>query len=597
MRLRAALALVVAAVGAAAVGVGFATGREGGAPSPGSGPVAVERPALRPRPDVTPGERSEPEPEAAEAERTSMDERIRERAAPVVEVRVVDERGAPVAGAEIHSYLSHAFTDAEGRAWVAKFGWDMGSPSQDRRCKTVRVRAAGFESAEHYGTLSPFPYERIRLRRAVGGIEGRCVDTAGRPLAGVVLRLGEDEFRSGEDGRFACASAPRRRLALTGESKSHVARPVTVVPPQSGVEVVLSRWARVRGILVPPASGNASEAAIARAGEKWGRTVRAGPFDVRVEPGPVEVRRGAQVLRALTLAEGEDADVGEVELADDPPPGEADARAEGDESAPWIDLEFAGADLPYLSLGATFDDLGYRPLGYAHPEEGPVRLTLPSERLRALVIGHVFDGPRWRTPAAVRTRVELRTPRAAHVSLRLVDGRGQSVEDGIVAVRWSDGHAIAATCRRALAPWFARSGVVRADTLGPGEFRIDGVTAGAYDLAWSAEGDDWLRLAAEVVMPDPPVALELGEIRLPEPASLRVRAVTALGPPPFAIVRVSAAGGESFVRAGADGMATAPVGDRAGLVVEVETADGLCGSVAIDERGPLPPEVEVRATR
>jgi hypothetical protein len=586
--------LMVVSVAIMAVALTFSRAEEGSPREP-SVPELASRPTLRVDHDVT----SEERPTAgsghgADSPADGDEGEPGGREPRGVEVRVVDVIGAPIADAEVHPFASTPRrTDAEGRAWIPRFGFDMGSPSQDRRTKSVLVRAPGYAPVVHYGTISPHPYELVRLRELGGSIAGRCVDSEGVPLAGVIVRLETErgvgiELPADEDGRFSCDEAPWRRSTLRGHSKSHVAGPIEVVPPQRDVELMFLRWARVRGTLelgeelswmptsvrLRPQGRLDTEIAIAQEG----------PFERVVAPGALEVHWDGRLLFTREVDEGAEVDLGAVVLRRDADAERIETVNEDTEQPgrSYVVLEFSDSCPSYLFIEGVFADGGCHPLGFAEPEKGTVQMPLPSDDLRSVIVRSVFEGPSWREPASAVSTVHVHLPEVGEVMLRLRDRKGAAVEDGLVTLRWADVHSRAASARRVHRPWSSREEDVRAATLGPGEFRIRNVASGTYDLVWlpQKEGDVVL-LRRGIVMTDPPGRSDLDSVSIPEPTTLRLRVVEGSVPVPFAVVRVASAEGETFVRADREGMAQVPVADPTALVIEAEEPRGGRGSIRV----------------
>lgn len=78
-----------------------------------------------------------------------------------VEVLVLDGTGGPVEGAVVRSERGSATTNADGRAWLPPFGFDMGRPTRDRAFKTLVVSRPGYVTTQRWlgdeiGTLHVF---------------------------------------------------------------------------------------------------------------------------------------------------------------------------------------------------------------------------------------------------------------------------------------------------------------------------------------------------------------------------------------------------------------------------------------------------------
>ena len=513
----------------------------------------------------------------------------------MVEVRVVDAEGAPVPRADVGFWVvGHATTDERGIAFVPPFGSDTGSPSKDHAKRTLIVRARGRAPVVHYGTVSPYPYELVRLTRRGGTIEGRCVDGEGREVPDVDLSLSWGcrrlSFRSDERGRFLFDEAAWRDGVLSARTDALIAAQRVVVPPQSGLVLTLRRTARVKGVLGPAWERRLAPPVVVRASD--GREISMycpGAFELDVAPGPVSVTQGERAIATRIAGEGEDVDFEDVE-----PPSTDDASVAPSPEPPapsWVEFDFVGGERSYFSVSGAFADLGLRPLGYVDFIEGPTRLELPSPRLESLVIADPFESTIWRQPARAKTTVRLSAPATVEVTVRLHDAAGRPALDGRLQLRWSDLGAPGPSARRVLRPWFSDRTVVPADEAPGGEFRI-AAPPGDYDLLWSAEDDmigsgdvDAVLLRRDVRVPRGGGVVDLGDLSIPDPLAVRVR-VTANGrPSPFAIVRLTSGLVTTTARADEQGAALLSTPDPARLEIEAETTDGRRAVCPVDGVG------------
>jgi hypothetical protein len=172
--------------------------------------------------------------------------------------------------------------------------------------------------------------ESIDLGRVVvdPGIEvsGRVVDGAGRPVPGATVSCQENSDRwteTYEEGRYAFVRFPREPIRLRLSCGGFVPRNVDVEPGRpTGLEVQLTRVARLRGTLRVPGGSPAADVAFLLRGpptdasdpDAWydePRSDRDGRFEGFAAPGRVRAlwtdAEGAErVLGEWNLAEGEE---------------------------------------------------------------------------------------------------------------------------------------------------------------------------------------------------------------------------------------------------------------------------------------------------
>lgn len=172
-----------------------------------------------------------------------------------LEVRVIDERGLGVPGADVSHARGSGITNGEGIVRLPARGYEFGMPRHEAYWKEISVRAPGNAPVVHHGGWSPYPYQLVRIGEAALRVAGRCVDERGVPVAGVTLLLGDITLVSGEDGAFATSLAPPRALHLrTAPTGCGWGRPgaskhptwdcgdQVVVPPDESVVVVCRSW-------------------------------------------------------------------------------------------------------------------------------------------------------------------------------------------------------------------------------------------------------------------------------------------------------------------------------------------------------------------
>ena len=152
---------------------------------------------------------------------------IRLEAADRLRGRVVDARGAPVAGAEVTLPSSTGTTDADGRFDLAysRFSWRSGFGTPESML--LKVRAEGHaDCAISLGPMPPAPAPLTVTLDPGGALRGRVVDADGAPVAGAMVKVtGPDslrplldaldfEDRTGPLGRFRIDGVPPGRYQL-----------------------------------------------------------------------------------------------------------------------------------------------------------------------------------------------------------------------------------------------------------------------------------------------------------------------------------------------------------------------------------------------
>ena len=366
--------------------------------------------------------------------------------------------------------------------------------------------------------------EVVRLDALGGHVEGRCTDTDGRPIADV-------------------------SLALTWHQGTTTLETIAMTAEDGRFTIPDAPWVRARL-------------------EVRGTTWLADAVDV-VPP--------EDDLRLVLRPAGNGEPCAPTRIPDDPTPQDADPHA------PWVEVDATRAEGHYLHASAVTQEGVVHRLGWI--DAGKVqRFAIPSEDLMGLLL--TSDGSvAWRQPAAVRTSVRLRRPTTAPVRLRLADARGRWVEDGTVSVRWMDLGRVATSGERT--PRLGRRAA--GDPLEPGQHVVPNVPSGTFDLVWQNGAHPGVVLLRRgIVMPDPPVPLDVGDVVLPSPVEVDVLVVDAAGPVAGAVVRYVSPGEDVFARTDRDGECRLSVRDPADPVVEAvhpERGSGRLRLAGDDLRG------------
>jgi hypothetical protein len=333
-------------------------------------------------------------------------------------VLVVDDRGRPVAGASVSSRKGSAVTDRRGIAWLPTILGGHNMPSQDRYWRTITASAAGYAPVNTKGHNAT-PHEVIRLANRGSVLAGTCVDEAGRPLAGIVLRTDGDWWNPGvtlvtdESGRFETDRAPRRRMMLHVSSSHYRSDTVEVVPPQTGIAVTATK--REHPV---------------RPGIRPDSPKRRAPEAVKTGPEIVVDAVGEEGLNSLWAGFG----AGEV-----------------------------------LRLVEKFKADGK-----------PVTLRLPLEDLRWLAIGWYPAATLVDVPVGTR-RVSLSLEKTAAVRGSIVDRRGRTISGGWIVLRWPGSRETARSIPVGV-PWgppnaeHAADAHFTLDGVGPGRYDVAWVT-------------------------------------------------------------------------------------------------------------------------
>jgi large repetitive protein len=234
----------------------------------------------------------------------------------VVEGRVVDAGGRPVAGAEVTARPApRATTHAPYRPRPPDPMRPPAVTDDDGRFRypvpagqALILRARHRAHAE--GTSAPVVAARpIFVTIEVGAgraLTGRVVDTTGRPVAGAQVTDAEGEGRplhvasSDADGRFALPGidARRRQVLLRAEAGGARSRPVLVALPaafDAPIEIVLADDLHIAGTVVDAAGVPVADAVVTYR--------RDGDPDVRPDPRPVAVLE--PILAGETRADGD----------------------------------------------------------------------------------------------------------------------------------------------------------------------------------------------------------------------------------------------------------------------------------------------------
>lgn len=204
-----------------------------------------------------------------------------------VEGRVVDGRGAPVAGVEILLDARAVFSGFEVPDPVAVSGEDGRFVVRDRRPGEridLVARKAGYGTASQGGIVVP-PERPVRLELpALGRISGRVLDARDRPARATVGAVVVFRMQSGtggammgsrevgpvatdDDGRFELADVPPGQVSVmaSGEGGERAQTEDLELAPGGtleGIEIRLTGGARLVGRVLDPAGRPARDALI-----------------------------------------------------------------------------------------------------------------------------------------------------------------------------------------------------------------------------------------------------------------------------------------------------------------------------------------------
>jgi protocatechuate 3,4-dioxygenase beta subunit len=206
--------------------------------------------------------------------------------------RVVDESGKPVAGARVLVIGSDSLAENEARVLVetrTQADGSFSAPEASDGTRVLYVQAAGFVPLTHI-QIERKPEERVILRTG-GTIRGTIVDSAGKPVAGVIVTADEVAAESDAAGRYEITGvAPGSREVRAVWKEEFAARRENVrVKKGEAVDTPLKlvRAATVTGTVLEegtrrPVPG-ARVSAFASAGAPFGRrrAERIGRADTR----------------------------------------------------------------------------------------------------------------------------------------------------------------------------------------------------------------------------------------------------------------------------------------------------------------------------
>ncbi len=425
---------------------------------------------------------------------------------PRVTGRVEDERGVPVAGAEVRAEaldpralrgglaehgdaLGHATSDADGRFEV---------PVREAGWSRIRAEAAGHGTADAWAA-GPGAWVLLTLPDP-GTLDVRAVDGDGAPVADahVDAWIGRTRLAGTTDGdgtwhdeTVPPGSAKLRATAPDGREGE--AGPVAVSPGASThVLVVLAPAVALGGRVVDARSGlpvEGAEVDVARPGRgvSFGTTGPDGTFGPAVA-GPA----GARVLVAarapgrrptllpVVLAAGAPAMEVRVPLSE---ASDVAGRVVDDEGRP-----VAGARVTTTSDGV----LDRAPPGVTTDEQGRFALPPPGPPAPGRRVSIVAEGPEGRAALSLRpdetvSDVVLVLVPGATVQGRVVDGEGRALA-GVVARlepvwgRLPDRGRPGARTSLLLSMSGSDAGFPTASTDAEGRFEVRAVPRGPYDV-------------------------------------------------------------------------------------------------------------------
>ncbi len=176
--------------------------------------------------------------------------------------RVVDERGEPVAGADVTtfftSFFAHQTTDTDGR-------FVLDYLQRARRSHSLFARHEGYiEARADVNTGDVKDSYELVMERGVR-VEGSVIDAHGKPVPGAPLYIGFDpgaysrlDARADDGGRFVFATVEPGRHDLVVEVRGHAPRKMELVVPETiatmpGVIVQLDAAHFVAGTVVDTA--------------------------------------------------------------------------------------------------------------------------------------------------------------------------------------------------------------------------------------------------------------------------------------------------------------------------------------------------------
>jgi protocatechuate 3,4-dioxygenase beta subunit len=223
---------------------------------------------------------------AVTADRDVLDAELRLAPTTTVEIRVVDEKGGPVQGADVmaapaseedsDAYPVSARTDAQGLAQL-RVPWNAATLQVDSPYGvTRRYLSGGVVEWKKGDAVKPF------VLREGAALQGAVVDPEGKPVARAQLRVevsgGPWRWRDADDsGRFDLTfeKGAKVRLVFDGNVdgvENGLSGAVDCSAPQTGVVLQTSKIETDRTLLVKatsPSGGPVSGAVVAVSGFRW----------------------------------------------------------------------------------------------------------------------------------------------------------------------------------------------------------------------------------------------------------------------------------------------------------------------------------------
>jgi hypothetical protein len=497
-----------------------------------------------------------------------------------VEGVVLDLHGRPIPGARISSPPSppaacETLSDAAGR-----FVLPPVVPNA-----ALRAEAKGYAPLEI--SLSLYPdEERTVVFWLVPGrsVSGRVVDSAGEPVADALVVLDQEvvsKVITDREGRFAFDGVLCDwEVLLRTYRAGRVGRPVTAVAGQTDLVLRLFRPAKVTGLAVDAATGEAAWDASVAGGEPSEFFALSGLL-----PGEVEVRARAGTLDgsvSLVMREGEERHGVVVPLrpprwaapedfrsghlvtitAVDPGTGRWAAgvlvrggrgeQVRADRCGRAMILVPPGRHR--VRLGGPFESFAEHVLEFTAPEENDLRVELSPNRVVTLELSGGWAQPESKFwvqcgSETVEKKITGRSqdffapadrPFALYLEARHYLPVGREIlslpEDGRIVFALTEGPTVTGRCLGAGDHPLPKVVVeveeepltARTETLGDGVFRLGGLDPGRYRVLLYARNVRTRRLT--VAVRDGEVA-DLGDVRMRPPAEVSVRVIDSAGAP------------------------------------------------------------------
>ena len=426
-----------------------------------------------------------------------------------------------------------------------------------------------------------------RILRHAAPLGGRCVDSSGRPLAGVHVHFRahwgrEREFTcvADADGRFSREDTPLWAWEVTVADEELWAETMFVAPPRTDLLLTAYRPTRIRGWLHPPA-GEDLPPCVPIFNLESGSTslARMGRFEILVRPGKATlatwVRLRKQPIRTLSVEEGDTLTGVRLALPPDPassrtPPPPPPPPAERTRSVHWD-----GRDLD-VDISSVIAIFGSGHCARHVPRPNALQwLMLRWNDLVGVVISTSMHGV-WYQEAATGGSIRPLRPMQATLSLRLIGEDQVPIAGGLVGLRWQRACLASAPDGWPAKP---RDFVAVVGERVPGEegrHTLRNIGAGLYDLVWwSDECRDAVLLRRDICVPFNGEDLDLGDVALPAPRPLTFRVVDGTGGPiPRALVWIHAGGAEMVTSTDARGTAIVRVNDPTAVRIRVEDYEG-----------------------